>query len=270
MSTYVVGDLQGCLDPLQRLLDRVRFDPASDRVWFVGDLVNRGPDSLGVLRLIRGLGDRAIAVLGNHDLHLLVAAGGHARIHRGDTFQDVLAAPDRDELLDWLRHLPLFHLDGPWAMVHAGLLPSWTIDKAASLAREAEDLLRSERCDDFLRTMYGNRPDAWEDDLVGWDRARVIVNAMTRLRICTPSGVMEFHHKGELEDIPAGYVPWFDAPHARGDRHTVLFGHWSALGCREGPGYVSLDSGCLWGRALSAYRLEDGAVFQIDCPALAS
>lgn len=269
MATYAVGDLQGCLDPLRRLLDKVTFDPARDRVWFVGDLVNRGPDSAGTLRFIRSLGERAVSVLGNHDLHLLVAAGGHARIHRGDTFQDVLAAPDRDELLDWLRRLPLFHVEGPWAMVHAGLLPAWTIAQAAALAREAEDLLRSDRYDDFLSTMYGNRPDAWEDDLVGWDRARVIVNAMTRLRICSPEGVMEFHHKGELEDVPAGYIPWFEAPHRRGADHTVLFGHWSALGCRQGPGYVSLDSGCLWGRALTAYRLEDGRVFQIDCPASA-
>lgn len=269
MATYAVGDLQGCLDALRRLLDKVAFDPAEDRVWFVGDLVNRGPDSAGTLRFIRSLGDRAVSVLGNHDLHLLVAAGGHARIHRGDTFQDVLNGPDREELLDWLRRRPLFHVEGRWAMVHAGLLPSWTIAQASGLAREAEGLLRSDAYDDFLSTMYGNRPDAWEDDLAGWDRARVIVNAMTRLRICSPAGVMEFHHKGELEDIPAGYLPWFDLPHRRGTDHTVLFGHWSALGCRQGPGYVALDSGCLWGRALTAYRLEDGQVFQIDCPALA-
>ncbi|MBL8533295.1 MAG: symmetrical bis(5'-nucleosyl)-tetraphosphatase [Betaproteobacteria bacterium] len=267
MSTFVVGDLQGCLDPLVRLLDHCGFDAARDRLWCVGDLVNRGPDSLGILRFVRGLGDRATVVLGNHDLHLLVAGGGHAPLHRGDTFQDVLAAPDRDELLDWLRHRPLFHVEGPWALVHAGLLPQWTVEKARALAAEAEALLQSDRCDEFLRSMYGNKPDRWDDDLQGWDRARVIVNAMTRLRVCTPQGVMEFRHKGELEDIPPGYLPWYEVPGRCSRTHTLLFGHWSALGYRIGPDYVALDSGCLWGRSLTALRLEDRRAFHVACRA---
>lgn len=267
MSTYAIGDLQGCLDALQRLLEEIRFDDSRDRLWFVGDLVNRGPDSLGVLRFVRGLGPRAVAVLGNHDLHLLVAAGGFAGLHREDTFQDVLAAPDREACIDWLRHRPLLHVEGDWAMVHAGLLPQWTVERAAALARETEDLLRSDQCDDFLRTMYGNHPDRWDDGLAGWDRARVVVNAMTRMRVCTPDGVMEFRHKGELANIPAGHVPWFDVPERRSRSHTILFGHWSALGFRRGEGYVALDSGCLWGRALTAFRLEDGKPFHVPCPA---
>lgn len=265
MSTYVIGDIQGCLEPLLRLLDECGFNPLKDRLWFVGDLVNRGPDSLGVLRLVRDLGDRAVTVLGNHDLHLLVAAGGFSALHRGDTFQDVLQASDRLELLEWLRHRPLFHTEGNWALVHAGILPAWSVERAASLAREAERLLQSTQCDEFLRTMYGNQPDCWNDALTGWDRARVIVNAMTRLRVCTPEGRMEFHHKGELAEVPAGHLPWFEVPSRQSRSHIVLFGHWSALGYRAGPDYIALDTGCLWGRSLMALRLEDRVTFQVSC-----
>ena len=268
MSTYVIGDLQGCLEPLQRLLETCGFSRRADRLWFVGDMVNRGPDSLGVLRFIRDLGDQAVCVLGNHDLHLLVAAGGHSPLHSGDTFQDVLDAPDREPLLEWLRHRSLFHVEDGWAMVHAGLMPQWTVPRARELAAEAEALLRSDRCDGFLRTMYGNHPDRWDDALCGWDRARVIVNAMTRMRVCSDEGVMEFRHKGDPADIPAGYRPWFEVPGRRSTSHTLLFGHWSALGYRSGPGYVSLDSGCLWGRSLTALRLEDRRVFHVPCRAV--
>ena len=270
MATYAVGDLQGCLEPLQRLLEACRFDPACDRLWFTGDLVNRGPQSAPVLRFVRGLGESAVTVLGNHDLHLLVAAGGHVPLHRGDTFQDVLAAPDRDELLRWLAQRPLLHAEGRWVLVHAGLLPQWTIPRALALARETESLLRSDRCDEFLRTLYGNQPDHWDEAHAGWDRARVIVNAMTRLRVCTPAGVMEFRHKGELARVPPGYLPWYEVPGRRSADHHVLFGHWSALGFRTGPGYTALDSGCLWGRSLTALRLEDRAAFQVPCQAAAT
>lgn len=265
MATYAIGDVQGCFEPLVRLLDRIRFDPGLDRLWFVGDLVNRGPASLQVLRFLRSLGDRAVVVLGNHDLHLLVAAAGHGRDDPSDTFHDVLAAPDRGALLDWLRTRKLMHVEGGYAMVHAGLLPQWTIEQAASLAREVERVLAGDHADGLYRHMYGNRPDSWDDALEGWDRLRAIVNAMTRMRICTPEGVMEFRHKGELEDIPPGHLPWFDAPARRSRTHTVVFGHWSALGFVRGPDHVALDSGCLWGRDLTAFRLEDEAVFQVPC-----
>lgn len=265
MAIYAIGDVQGCCAPLRRLLDRVRFDPVRDRVWFVGDLVNRGPDSLGVLRLVRDLGDRATVVLGNHDLHLLVAAAGHQRVRRGDTFQDILAAPDRDELLHWLRSRPLFHIEGGVAMVHAGLLPQWSVEDAASLAREVEAVLRGDDCDRFFRHMYGDKPDRWDDRLADIDRWRAVVNAMTRMRICSPGGVMEFQHKGELDDIPPGYSPWFDVPARRSRSHMLVFGHWSALGVVRGAGYVALDSGCVWGGTLTAIRLDDGLLFDVPC-----
>jgi len=269
MATYAIGDLQGCFRPLMRLLDRVGFDRSRDRLWFVGDLVNRGPGSLEVLRFVRDLGDRAVVTLGNHDLHLLVVADGFAKRHPDDTLGEILAAPDRDELLAWLRTRPLFHTEGEFAMVHAGLLPGWTIPQAVDLAAEAEAALAGPDHREFFRHMYGNKPVRWDDALEGWDRLRVVINAFTRLRICTPDGAMEFRHKGELADIPEGYVPWFDVPGRRSLSHTTVFGHWSALGCRIGEGYVSLDSGCLWGRALTALRLDDRQVFQIACPDVA-
>jgi bis(5'-nucleosyl)-tetraphosphatase (symmetrical) len=267
MATYAIGDLQGCFEPLQRLLRTFDFDAARDRLWFVGDLVNRGPDSLAVLRFVRDLGDRAVVTLGNHDLHLLVAAEGFARLHKGDTLDAILAAPDRDELLAWLRTRPLMHVEGDHAMVHAGLLPSWTIAHAMELASEAQAMLAGSGYRSFFEHMYGNQPDRWDDTLAGWDRLRVVINAFTRMRICSPDGTMEFRHKGELADIPAGFLPWFDVPDRRNRTHTVVFGHWSAVGYRSGNGYLALDSGCLWGRELTAVRLEDRSVFQVPCRA---
>jgi len=265
MATYAIGDLQGCFEPLERLLGEVGYSRSRDRLWFVGDLVNRGPASLQVLRFVKHLGEGAVTVLGNHDLHLLVAAAGFAKLHRGDTLDAILEAPDRDALLDWLRACPLMHVEGDYAMVHAGLLPQWTIAQALALAREAELALRDIEPIEFFRHMYGNRPDHWDDALVGWDRLRVIVNAMTRLRICTPEGRMEFSHKGELADIPQGYMPWFDVPGRSSTTHTVLCGHWSALGLRNGPRLLALDTGCLWGRCLTAVRLEDRKLFRVSC-----
>lgn len=265
VATYAIGDLQGCRAPLQRLLEKLRFDPAADRLWLVGDLVNRGPDSLGVLRYVKSLGNQAVVVLGNHDLHLLTVAAGFVKARRGDTLDDILQAPDRDELLTWLRFRPLLHRDLGYTMIHAGLLPSWTIDQALTLAHEVETALRGPNYLDFLAHMYGNQPDHWRDDLRGWDRLRLITNAFTRLRICAVDGAMEFSHKGEIADIPSGFIPWYDVPGRRSADETIVCGHWSAQGLRIKSKLLALDTGCLWGRCLSAVRLEDRSLFQVDC-----
>ena len=265
MATYAIGDIQGCYDEMRRLLDSIGFDPAQDRLWLVGDLVNRGPQSAEVLRYLRGLGERAISVLGNHDLHLLVVAAGVRKPHRGDTLDALLAAPDRDELLDWLRRQRLMHADAGYAMVHAGLLPQWSIAQALALAREVEAALQGPDYGEFLNCMYGNSPAQWRDDLAGYDRLRVVVNAMTRLRLCTPAGVMDFTHKTGLADAPAGYLPWFDVPGRASSDTPVLFGHWAALGLTLRSDVLGLDSGCVWGRRLTAVRLEDRRVFQCGC-----
>lgn len=265
MATYAVGDLQGCLGPLQRLLVKCGFDQSCDRLWFVGDLVNRGPDSLAVLRFVKSLGDRATVVLGNHDLHLLTVAAGFVKAHRGDTLQEILAAPDRDTLLEWLRRRSLLHHELGITMVHAGLLPNWTLQQAQSLAREVEAMLRGDDYLQFLAHMYGNMPNQWHADLTGWDRLRLITNAFTRLRICTAAGVMEFSHKGELADIPRGFAPWYQVPGRLSAGETIVCGHWSALGLKLESNLLALDTGCLWGRCLSAVRLEDRALFQVSC-----
>jgi bis(5'-nucleosyl)-tetraphosphatase (symmetrical) len=266
VATYAIGDIQGCLQPFQQLLDVVGFNPQRDRLWLVGDLVNRGPDSLPTLRYVRDLGDAAITVLGNHDLHLLRVAAGFGRIHKTDTLGDVLGAADRADLLDWLRSRKLFHHEDEYAMVHAGLLPQWSIEHAAELAAEVEQVLQSRRHVELARQMYGGQPDQWQDTLKGWDRLRVIINAMTRLRVCTVEGRMEFHHKGEPENLPDGFMPWFDVAGRRSANATMIFGHWSALGLRIEPNLLAVDGGCLWGRQLCAVRLEDRRVFQITCP----
>jgi bis(5'-nucleosyl)-tetraphosphatase (symmetrical) len=234
----------------------------------VGDLVNRGPDSLDCLRFVRGLGDAAIAVIGNHDFHLLCVAEGVERTKKRDTFDEVLAAPDRAELLAWLRTRPLMHVEGGYALVHAGLLPSWTVGKARSLAAEVEAELRGPRYRDFLARLYGDEPDRWSDDLVGMERLRVIVNAMTRLRVCDASGAMVLGFKGEPGEASDGWTPWFDMPGRRSADHAIVCGHWSALGICTRPDLLSLDSGCVWGRGLSAVRLEDRALFQVHCHGL--
>jgi bis(5'-nucleosyl)-tetraphosphatase (symmetrical) len=267
MATYAIGDVQGCFAELTQLLERVRFDAATDRLWLVGDLVNRGPQSLEVLRFVRGLGERAVAVLGNHDLHLIARARGHAEARRDDTLQGVLEAPDCDALIDWLRGRPLLHDEGGFVLVHAGLLPQWTRAKAAALAREVEAALRAPGYDRFVAAMYGGKPDRWDDRLAGIDRLRVIVNAMTRLRFCTPDGVMDFQAKGEAGAAPPGHLPWFDVPGRRNADAVIVCGHWSALGVRLRPDLLALDSGCVWGGALSAVRLEDRMLFQVPCRA---
>ncbi|MEO6423595.1 MAG: symmetrical bis(5'-nucleosyl)-tetraphosphatase [Candidatus Nitrotoga sp.] len=265
MATYAIGDIQGCYYELLRLLEQMRFDPAIDRLWLVGDLVNRGPDSVKVLRLIKSLGDAAITVLGNHELHLLAVAEGAAKLHRSDTLHDILDAPDRGELLTWLRAQRLLYVEGNLVLVHAGLLPSWTVAKAQLLAHEAEAALAGKQYHDFLVHMYGNYPDHWEDDLSGFNRLRVITNAFTRMRVCTLSGEMEFKFKGKVHKVPEGYMPWFNVPGRASANATVVCGHWSALGLNVGPQVIALDTGCLWGGALSAIRLEDRELFQIPC-----
>lgn len=269
MATYAIGDVQGCYDQLMRLLEQAGYDERRDMLWFVGDLVNRGPQSAQVVRFVKGLGERQVTVLGNHDLALLVIAEGIKKPHRGDTFDELLAAPDRDELVDWLRHQKMMHAGGGHAMVHAGLLPQWSLSQAAALAREVEAALQGPDHREFLKHMYGNEPLCWRDDLAGYDRLRIIVNAMSRMRLVTPDGAMEFSHKTGPAGLPSGYLPWYDAPGraTRGDR--IYFGHWAALGLMQREDVVCLDTGCVWGRALSALRLEDRRLFQLDCAELA-
>lgn len=263
MAVYAVGDIQGCYTELVQLLEKIQFDPSADRLWLVGDLVNRGADSLKVLRLVKSLGDAAITVLGNHDLHLLAVASGTGRLHRGDTLDEILNAPDREELLTWLRHQRLLHIEGDFVLVHAGLLPGWTVEQAAALAHEVETALRSDA--DFFANMYGNKPDAWDNELKGYKRLRVITNALTRMRICTDKGEMEFDFKAEMQNIPQGYLPWFDVPNRASSEATVIFGHWSALGLMVRENAIALDTGCLWGGPMTAIRLEDRQVIQVEC-----
>jgi bis(5'-nucleosyl)-tetraphosphatase (symmetrical) len=265
VNIYAIGDLQGCLAPLEALLRKLPLDGENDRLWFVGDLVNRGPQSLETLRFVKNLGERAVVVLGNHDLHLLCVAEGFAKNHAGDTLDPILQAPDRDELLHWLRHCPLMHTEGGYSMVHAGVLPEWSLQQARLLAGEVEDALRGPGYRDFLKAMYGNKPSHWNDSLSGMDRLRVITNGFTRIRLCTPDGHMEFSYKGELKDAPLGYLPWYALPQRKTRNDTIIFGHWSALGLQLDSNILALDTGCLWGRHLTAVRLSDRMLFQVPC-----
>ena len=267
MAVYAIGDLQGCFEPLERLLAKIRFDRTRDRLWFVGDLVNRGPDSLRCLRFVRSLGEAAVTVLGNHDLHLICVAEGVEKAKRRDTLEDVLAAPDRDELVDWLRHRPLMHVEDAAVLVHAALLPEWTVSRARSLAAEVESALRGREYRALLQRMYGDEPDRWRDDLRGMDRLRVIINAMTRLRVCDDDGAMVLRFKGEPGEASDEWTPWFDVPGRRSRDHLIICGHWSALGVRVRDDLASLDAGCVWGRSLTALRLEDRKLFEVRCPA---
>jgi bis(5'-nucleosyl)-tetraphosphatase (symmetrical) len=269
MSHYVVGDIQGCYAEFRQLLDVIAFDPACDRLWLVGDLVNRGPDSLSVLRTVRALGDAATTVLGNHDLHLLTVAAGHSAAHRADTLDAILNAPDRAELLDWLRRRPLVVREGELLLVHAGLLPSWTPAKAVTLSREVEAMLASEQHDDFLHSLYGDQPARWDDALTGHDRLRVIVNACTRLRFCAPDDTMSLAEKRGPAHAPPGLLPWFAHAQRKSAGVTIYCGHWSSLDLMLAPNVSMLDSGCLWGGTLTAIRLDDRRVFQVPSRAVA-
>jgi bis(5'-nucleosyl)-tetraphosphatase (symmetrical) len=258
MAVYAIGDLQGCYDEFRALLDRLRFDPSRDRLWLAGDLVNRGPGSLDCLRYVRSLGDAAITVLGNHDLHLLAVAADSGRGRKpGDTLDSILGAPDRDELLAWLARRPLLHEDSTlgWTLIHAGLPPEWSVADAALCAREVEQAL-AHAPTEFYARMYGNEPDRWSPGLSGYDRLRFTVNCLTRLRYCTADGRLLMKPKGPPEEAPAGAIPWFRVPGRRSAGARLLFGHWSALGWYSGEGVVSLDSGCVWGGRLTALRLD--------------
>jgi bis(5'-nucleosyl)-tetraphosphatase (symmetrical) len=260
MALYLIGDIQGCDDALQRLLDTLAFSPSQDTLYVLGDLVNRGPASAAVLRRLKRYGASARCVLGNHDLHLLALAQGARMLQRHDTVQDVLAAKDRADLLAWLHHQPLaIHLKQKKLevlMVHAGVLPAWDAIKTIALADEVQTVLRSSERGELLQQMYGNTPARWSDSLTGMDRLRVIVNALTRLRFCTPDGTMEFDTKEGAGKPPAGCVPWFDAPNRQTAGITLAFGHWSTLGWMRRPDVLNLDTGCVWGGALSAVRLD--------------
>jgi bis(5'-nucleosyl)-tetraphosphatase (symmetrical) len=266
MAVYAIGDLQGCFSPLERLLGEIRFDPAGDRLWFVGDLVNRGPDSLRTLRYVKSLGTAAVAVLGNHDLHLVCVAEGVEPTKKLDTLDAVLGAADREELVRWVRHRPMMHVEHGFALVHAGLLPEWTVAKARALAAEVEEALRGPGYRGLLEEMYGDRPARWSEDLRGADRLRVVINAMTRLRVCDAGGAMVLRFKGEPGEASDAWTPWFDVAGRRSRDHVIVCGHWSALGLLVRDDVVALDSGCVWGRRLTALRLEDRALFSVPCP----
>lgn len=268
MATYAVGDVQGCLAPLERLLDRVDFDPAKDCLWVAGDLINRGPDSLSSLRFIKQLGDSAQVVLGNHDLHLLAVAHGERTLNRKDTLTAILQAPDKNDLLNWLRRQPLLRHNAElgYVMTHAGIPPIWDLAEAKARAAEVEAVLQSDHYADFFAHMYGNNPDTWSDDLEGWDRLRVITNYFTRMRFCSAEGRLNLEEKQGLDAAPEGFAPWFSHPHHRCGQHKILFGHWAALEGKTGnPNAIALDTGCVWGKSLTMIRLEDGVKFSTRC-----
>jgi bis(5'-nucleosyl)-tetraphosphatase (symmetrical) len=265
MSTYAIGDVQGCDDELGELLALVRFDAANDHLLFVGDLVNRGPKSAEVLRRVKALHALGVAesVLGNHDFFLIRALEGFSSMHEGDTLDQVLAAPDARELIDWLRHRPLLVEQGEHVVVHAGLLPAWSIADARALAREIESELRGANYRGYLRDLFGNEPKSWHADLRGTPRHRATVNAFARMRFCTPFSEIEFKEKRDASFAPPGFSPWFGLPARRSSGGHVISGHWSSEGLRLWPNVSLLDSGCLWGGALTAMRLEDRAIFQV-------
>jgi bis(5'-nucleosyl)-tetraphosphatase (symmetrical) len=258
MAVYAVGDVQGCYDELRTLLDKLQFEPTKDHLWFAGDLVNRGPRSLDTLRYISSLGDNAICVLGNHDLHLLALAAGNERFRDSDDLNQVLDAPDRDELIHWLRHRPLMHIDKQldFTMIHAGLPPQWNLTTARNCAREVEAVLQGPDYRDFFDQMYGNKPNRWDPELEGMDRLRFITNCFTRLRFVTRKGKLKLKLKGSPLGQKKKYIPWFSHPHRLTRNDRILFGHWSTLGYQVKQNTWALDTGCLWGGALTALRID--------------
>ena len=266
MSTFAIGDIQGCFSSFCHLLDRCRFNPEQDRLWLVGDLVNRGPQSLQTLRFVRQLGDAVTLVLGNHDLYLLmVACGGVPRRQSDDTLQAILSAPDCDDLLDWLRHQPLCHVENGYCLVHAGLLPQWSAAEAKQRSIEVEQALQGPHFESVLRNLWGSEPSQWSPALSGIERLRMIVNVMTRMRFCNADKSLNFKAKGLPENAPPELLPWFDLPNPLWANHTLIVGHWSASGLRMTPSLLCIDTGCLWGGQMTAIRLEDRALFQVDC-----
>ncbi|MCP1644673.1 bis(5'-nucleosyl)-tetraphosphatase (symmetrical) [Pseudomonas citronellolis] len=269
MATYAVGDLQGCLEPLKQLLQRVAFDPTRDKLWLVGDLVNRGPQSLETLRFLYAMRDSVVCVLGNHDLHLLAVAYNAERLKKADTLREILEAPERDDLLDWLRNMPLVHHDAQRdvTLVHAGIPPQWTIEKSLQRAAEVEEALRDDqRLPLFLEGMYGNEPAKWDKKLHGIDRLRVITNYFTRMRFCTPDGKLDLKSKEGLGTAPEGYAPWFSYPARKAAGRKIIFGHWAALeGQCDVPGLYALDTGCVWGGSMTLLNVDSGERITCNC-----
>ena len=270
MSTYAIGDIQGCFDELVRLLDQIDFNSSRDQLWFVGDLVNRGPQSLAVVEFVRDLGDSAIVVLGNHDLHLLACAYiDKYSCGAKDTFQDVLDSPHVNELSTWLRHRPLIHRDRElgYTMVHAGIPPHWTPAEAVGYANEVENALRGENFVEFFSRMYGNTPDSWDPELTGWDRITLITNFFSRLRYYSADGRMDFKHKGPVGSQPKELIPWYELYEFPDDQESIVFGHWSALHLSDEEmrkkRIFALDTGAVWGGSLTAMRLDDGQIFSV-------
>ena len=266
---YLVGDVQGCCSALQRLLAQLDFSASRDRLYVLGDLVNRGPQSLATLRLLRGLGDSARCLLGNHDLHLLAVACGGRRLHRGDTFGDVLNAPDRDACIAWLREQRMAVFEQGWLMVHAGVAPQWDTATTLQLAGEVQTMLRSAELPEFLHTMYGDEPTRWDARLTGHVRLRLIVNVLTRIRFVGADGRLDLKTKEGAHAAPPGLVPWFDAPGRRTLGTPIAFGHWSTFGLVNRPDLLGLDTGCVWGGQLTAVRIDAGRreVIQVECDA---
>lgn len=272
MAVYAIGDVQGCVVALEEMLETIRFEPHRDRLWLTGDLVNRGRHSLETLRLVKQLGPSAITVLGNHDLHLLAVASGTRRLRPDDTLRPILRAPDCDELLDWLRHRPLVHCDknlgGKALMVHAGIYPGWRRKAVVRYAGEIEALLRGDDYRRFLKHMYGRSPARWNPPMGRWQRARFITNALTRIRYCNQRGGLSFTHKGAPGSQPNRWMPWFAHPQMKCKNWRIVFGHWSALGFVQRRNLIGLDSGCVWGGALTAIRLDGeqaGKFWQLRC-----
>lgn len=268
MSTYAIGDIQGCFESLQQLLDKIQFSASRDQLWLLGDLINRGPDSLGTLRFAKSLGDSAVVVLGNHDLHLLAVATGARKANKKDTLDEILEAKDREELLHWLRQQKLLHYCKKLktVAVHAGIPPIWSLKFARKLATEVESTLQSKHYTSFLRSMYGNTPDIWHDKLKGYDRLRLITNYFTRMRFCSTKGQLELSTKTGPDQAPKGFAPWFSHTNPSMENTRIVFGHWASLmGQTENKQAIGLDTGCVWGNKLTALCLESGESFSVCC-----
>ena len=271
MAVYAIGDIQGCFAELEALLLKIKFDAGNDVLWFAGDLINRGPESLQVLRFVKSLGDAAVTVLGNHDLHFLAIAAGCANVKSTDTLDTLLYAPDAEELIDWLRVQPLLHHDEAldFTMVHAGLPPQWDLPKAVSCAQELEQVLRADDYREFFKHMYGNKPDVWSEDLSGWGRLRYIVNCFSRLRYCDADGKLKLKESGAPGTQGHGYIPWFEMPGRLSVNDRIIFGHWSTLRLYDiaDKKLFPIDTGCVWGDELTAIKLQaEPEVFSVNCP----
>jgi bis(5'-nucleosyl)-tetraphosphatase (symmetrical) len=264
---YLIGDVQGCCDALDRLLAKIGFSPSRDAIYVLGDLVNRGPESLETLRRLRGFGASATCLLGNHDLNLLAVAQGVRKPHRGDTILEILEAPDRDEWLDWLRQRRMAVFEHGWLMVHAGVVPQWDAAQTMALAAEVEALLQGDALHEFLPQMYGDQPARWNDALSGAARWRFVINVLTRIRFVAADGSLDLSSKEGPAGAPTGFAPWFDAPGRRTEGTPIAFGHWASLGLIERPDLIALDTGCVWGRQLSAMRIDGGRreLIQVEC-----